>query len=164
MGGGGVGTCFNINHSLLKVFILRHHFSLVIRKGSAGKKKHLFLPVHITCAAATRLNQPVLSETVSLNSNKLGMYRDSHISDKYMEPAFPLVLEFPLLTGLQQSVVQLTLVHLLKLFCSWSGLWWSFGFLLFSIPDCDKSPTSAVAPNTGANCQGSVEGVDSTMA
>lgn len=36
----------------------------------------------------------------------------------YMEPAFPLVLEFPLLTGLQQSVVQLSSVHLLMLFCS----------------------------------------------
>lgn len=127
--------------------IINHYFPRHQRV-VCGQKETSFSPR----AAATGLNQPVFSETVSLNLNKTDTYGDSHISDTYMEPAFPLVLEFPLLTGLQQSVVQLTLVHLLKLFCSWSGLWWSFGFLLFSGPDCDKSPTSAVAPNTRANC------------
>lgn len=73
------------------------------------KKKHVFLFVHVYVAAAGIL-ESVLFETVSVNFNKTCRCRwgNRHIADMHREPAFLLVLEFPLLTGSQQSVVRLS--------------------------------------------------------
>lgn len=118
------GACFSVNQFLFNTILtVSHQFFLsadtLVTQPAGNKIKYMFfLFVHVSGAAATDWNILVLFETVSLNSNKTCIWGNRHISDMYMEPAFPLVLEFPLLTGLQQSVVQLSSVHLLMLFCS----------------------------------------------
>lgn len=70
-------------------------------------------------------------ETMLLNLHKTCILGSRHIADMHWEPAFLLVLEFPLLTGLQQSALQLSLVHLLSCSCFSVPVCWSSGFLLF---------------------------------
>lgn len=121
----------------------------------------LCYPSKCGCSSNTWISHS--SQTVSLNSNKSCSWGHRRIADTHWEPAFLLVLEFPLLTGLQQSSGETQLGALLV--CV-SGPLWALMVLrvpLVFVPGWDKGLMSAaVAPNTEESHRGPVEGVEST--
>lgn len=109
------GACFSISQSLFIDAILTASHDAT----GCGKQKTCFSLRACFCGDR-HLNQLVLFQTASLNSNRTCRWGNRHIADMHWEPAFPLVLEFPLLT-VGGATRLAALVVLLVLLCSSLG-------------------------------------------